>query len=145
MLVEGIRSSYLVAILIQDLQIDATLVPSFIINRIDDMVDSFDKGEEPIMKRNLLNIFSNNSFGSLTIYEKVFALLTDMLEQLEVMNLNDEQIEGLTGVIDFLTSELKKPTIEKYTFQGMLANLKTVNEFDIYREKIASLLDLQLL
>ncbi len=145
MLIEGIRSSYLVAILIQDLQIDAALVPTFIMNRIDDMVESFEKGEEPIMKRNLLNIFTQNSLDTLSIREKVSSLLGDMQEQLEVMNFSDEQKEGLTGVIDFLNSELEKPAIEKYTFQGMLANLKTVKEFDIYREKIANLLGLQLL
>ncbi|WOV83020.1 TetR/AcrR family transcriptional regulator [Sporosarcina jeotgali] len=145
MLIEGIRSSYLVAILIQDLQIDAALVPTFIMNRIDDMVDSFEKGEEPIMKRNLLNIFTQNSLDTLSISEKVSSLLEDMHEQLEVMNFSDEQKEGLTGVIDFLNRELEKPAIEKYTFQGMLANLKTVKEFDIYREKIANLLGLQLL
>lgn len=145
MLIEGIRSSYLVAILIQDLQIDAKLVPTFIVNRIDDMVASFDKGEEPIMKRNLLNIFSNNSFDSLSNCEKASSLLADMLEQLEILDYSDEQKEGLKGVIVFLISELKKQTIEKYTLQGMLANLKTVKEFDNYRKKIANLLELQLL
>lgn len=145
MLIEGIRSSYLAAILIQDLQIDATLVPTFIMNRIDDMVDSFVKGEEPIMKRNILNIFTQNSLGALAATEKVSSLLEDMQEQLEVMDFNDEQKNGLSGVINFLKCELEKPAIEKYTFQGMLANLKTVKEFDIYREKIANLLGLQLL
>lgn len=145
MLIEGIRSSYLVAILIQDLQIDATLVPAFIMNRIDDMVESFERGEEPIMKQNLLNVFSSTAFESLTNNEKVSALLADMKEHLEDMDVGIEQKEGLSGVIDFLISELEKPAIEKYTFQGMLANLKAVKEFDIYRERIASILDLQLL
>lgn len=145
MLIEGIRSSYLASILIQDSQIDATLVPTFIMNRIEDMVVSFENGEEPIMKNNLLELFTNNSCGSLNHIEKASALLADMQEQLEIMNFSDDQRNGLAGVIAFLISELQKPTIEKYVFQGMLANLKTVKEFDIYREKIANLLGIELL
>ncbi|REB07120.1 TetR/AcrR family transcriptional regulator [Sporosarcina sp. BI001-red] len=145
MLIEGIRSSYLAAILIQNSQIDATLVPTFIMNRIEDMVSSFENGEEPIMKNNLLDLFTNQSCSSLNHHEKASSLLADMKEQLEVMNFSDAQKEGLTGVLAFLNSELQKPSIEKYAFQGMLANLKTVKEFDIYREKLASLLAIELL
>ena len=68
-----------------------------------------------------------------------------MQEQLEDMNLSVEQKNGLASVIDFLAGELKKPNLEKYVFQGMLANLKEIKEFDIYRKKIATLLDVQLL
>ena len=37
--------------LFHDLQIDATLLPNFLMNRIDDIVKAFEKGEEPIIKR----------------------------------------------------------------------------------------------
>lgn len=145
LLIEGIRTSYLAVMLFQDLQIDTSLISNFMMNRIDDMVESFENGEVPIMKNNLLNPFSKETFGIANRKEKVLALLADMKEQLEVMKFDSERKEGLQGVIDFLSAELKKPELESYIFQGMLANLKAVKEFDIYREKIAKLLGIQLL
>ena len=146
LLIEGMRQSYLAAMLFQDVQIDADLLPDFLMNRIDDIVDAFEKGEEPIIKRgNLLRSFPQCEFGITHRFEKASSLLADMREQLDTMNVNEEQKDGLASVIHFLTGELEKPNLEKYVFQGMLANLKEIKEFDMYREQIAGLLDIQLL
>ncbi|MBS4204421.1 TetR/AcrR family transcriptional regulator [Lederbergia citrea] len=146
LLIEGMKQSYLAAMLFHDLQMDVDLLPNFLMNRIDDIVNAFQNGEEPIIKKsNLLSSFPQCSFGNIDRIEKASLLLADMQEQLENMKIDEDQRDGLAGVIDFLKGELKKPNLEKYAFQGMLANLKEIKEFDIYREKIAALLDVQLL
>ena len=146
LLIEGMRTSYLGAMLFHDLHIDAHLLPNFLMNRIDDVVSAFEKGEKSIIKTSdKLFSFPSSSFGIINEKEKVASFLKDMQEQLEGMNIDDELNAGLNNVLAYLKEELEKPEIEKYVFQGMLANLKKVKEFDVYREKIASLLSIQLL
>ena len=89
--------------------------------------------------------FPTSSFGIINEKEKAASLLADMQEQLEGMNVDDELRTGMNSVLAYLTEELEKPDLEKYIFQGILANLKKVKEFDVYRKKIASLLNIQLL
>ena len=146
LMIEGMRNSYLGAMLFHDLHIDANLLPNFLMNRIDDIVDAFERGEKSIIQTSdKLFSFPTSSFGIINEKEKAASLLADMQEQLEGMNVDDELRTGMNSVLAYLTEELEKPDLEKYIFQGILANLKKVKEFDVYRKKIASLLNIQLL
>lgn len=146
LLIEGIRNGYLGAILFFDSKIDRDLVPNFLLNRVDDIVHAFENGEEPIIKgSSLFDSFPKNNCDTIDVIEKVITLLADMKEQLGEMSIDTDQKEGLINVLGYLEIELEKANFDKYMLQGMLANLKVIQAFDIYREKIAHLLNIEVL
>ncbi|MDY0404308.1 TetR/AcrR family transcriptional regulator [Virgibacillus sp. 179-BFC.A HS] len=145
-MMEGIRNSYLAMMLIYNLDLDSNSIVDFLMHRLDDIVHGFENGEEPVINvDNLQLLVSKSPFSAINKVKQAKALLTDMAEQLNMIAINAEDKRGLQEVIQFLQDELEKPELNKYAFQGMLANLKTIKGFDIYRKKIAKLLDIQLL
>ncbi|MTW85843.1 TetR family transcriptional regulator [Virgibacillus dakarensis] len=146
MLTEGMQNSYLGAMLFHDLNLDTDRVAGFLLNRIDDIVQAFENGEKSIIHpSSFQHLLPEQTFSPVDAKSQVASLLTDMEEKLEAMPLSKVQKNGLHHVVHFLQNELEKPELDRYAFQGMLANLKEVGEFDRYRGKIAGLLGLQLL
>lgn len=146
MLTEGMQNSYLGAMLFHDLNLDTDRVAGFLLNRIDDIVQAFENGEKSIIHpSSFQHLLPEQTFSPVDAKSQVAALLTDMEEKLAAMPLSKVQKNGLHHVVHFLQNELEKPELDRYAFQGMLANLKEVGEFDRYRGKIAGLLGLQLL
>jgi len=147
LLMDGLRNSFLTAALFLDESFDTWRIPDFLLNRVDDVIRAYEAGEKPILSeqdmKNLKACFP--AAGGMDPKEKIAALFVDMQEQLESMEMEEEQKQGLLGVVEFLKSELDKEPYNKYIIQGMLANFKEVQVFDIYREKISALLNIQML
>lgn len=146
LLIEGLSNSYLVAMLFHDLEINIQQIPIFILNRVDDVVKAFNQAELPVTTGNAsFRLLINGSFDRINEIEKTAALLNDIAEQLAVMEIDEKNKAGLLTVIEYLQAELKEPKLNKYIFQGMLANLKEIPTFDFHRKKIANLMDVQVL
>lgn len=146
LLIEGLTNSYLVSTLFHGLTININQLPTFILQQIDDAVNNFFSIESPIVQDDFaLDILSNGFFTPINEGHKSISLLNEMLEQLEVMELEEETRSSYLSVIDYLKNALESEQIEPLMFQGMLANLKDIPEFDPYREKIATLMNVQLL
>lgn len=144
--IEGIRNSYLTMTLFSEAKVNLTRLPDFLMKRIDELVQSFENGEVPIMNQvELTEVFKNISLDDGDKVRKVFEILDDMEAQLNLMELMPKVKVGLEGVIAYLKKELKEQDFNEYMVQGMLANLKEVKVFDTYRNKIAELLNIQAL
>lgn len=138
---EGLRNSYLSAVLFLDSQINTERFPDFLMNRLDELAKAFQNGEKPIITSNL---FDRSSDKGPSAKEEAVELLKDLQRQLKTLD-NVNEVKGLYHVIDLLLKELEKEAYDQYYVQGMLANLKKVIEFDIQRQKIATLLGLDIL
>ncbi|WLV25244.1 TetR/AcrR family transcriptional regulator [Aciduricibacillus chroicocephali] len=136
---EGLRNSYLSAMLFLDSQIDIERFPDFLMNRLDELADAFRAGEKPIITSDL---FDRSSDKDCTPREEAVHLLEEMKKRLEEKEVKDE---GMIHVLNMLLIELTKEKYDPYYVQGMLANLKKLNQFDSQRAKIAKLLDIEIL
>lgn len=142
---ESMRSGYLGVSIFQEMSIDEKHLPRFLMNRMDELVQAFMQGEKTIVDSQNFEYPIIRKDTDVPPAEQAASLLGDMKIQAENLELAADQKKSIIRVIDFLIAELDKPQFEALLFQGMLANLKDVPEFDIQREKIAQLLNLKLL
>lgn len=143
--VEGLRKSYLSAILFLDSKVDMNQIPYFLMNRLDELVTAFRSGEQTIVSSEIFQKGSAIDFIPATPKEKALDCLVEMERQLDGLSIDRSEKEGLRGVLQFLIKEIQKDAYDHYLIQGMLANLKSVKAFHKYRQEIADLLSIQML
>lgn len=145
-IIEGLTNSFLASSLFHGIKINIAALPQLILQQVDDAVNYFYQSTSPIVQGNFtLDILANGFFQSIDGVTKTLSLLQEMTEKLEVIPLDEGNKAELMTVLDYLTEKLEKNDWNPLLFQGMLANLKEVPEFDKYRKKIAQLLNIQLL
>lgn len=146
LLMEGLTNSYLVAMLFHDMEVNIEQIPKFILRRVDEVVAAFYEGEPVVTTgTSTFPYIANGPFDEIDEIKKATAIFIEMVDLLDTLDMEEQRKTGLLSVIEFLKVELEKPELNKYIFQGMLANLKEIPSFDIYREKIANIMDVQLL
>lgn len=147
LLLEGIRSSYLQMLILNDVQIDFSELASFMVRRLDDLLQGMIKAsEEPMITKEMVDpIFKNVKSLEESLQEEIEKYLSEMQQILSELAISDEKVNELQGALDLLNAEIKKPELKKFIFQGMLTNFKGIEEFNKIRKLIADRLDIQLL
>lgn len=146
LLVESMTNTYIVAMLFHNVKINIDHLPQFILSRTDDIVQAFNNGEQPIIKTsNLLYEFSPDLFDTVDAREKVVSLLNEMEEILNTLHFPTVEKKNVFDVLQLLHDELNKKQSNQLVIEGLLASLKAITEFDLYRKKIARFMNIQLL
>jgi len=144
LVLEGIRKSYMSAIIHHNIELETSRIATFIMNRADEFVASFERGEKPIIsEKDFSQSYLNEGATYSNEIEKARLILTEMKHKLKGMRRNDKS--ELETVLRFLMKEIEKNDFDKFVFQGVLANLKVEKEFDDDRKELAEILHIQLL
>ncbi|MBC6971722.1 TetR/AcrR family transcriptional regulator [Bacillus sp. Xin] len=134
-MVEGICRSYLELIIFNLAEIDIPHVSTFILKRMDDLVEGLVHSEDmPVLKEEQMN----QLFGSSELIkeqakehflQEIITFKRTLADQLE----NDE----LLVTLDVLESEMKLSNPRIPVIQGMLANLKSYDDLRDFRLRLA--------
>ncbi|WP_026592123.1 TetR/AcrR family transcriptional regulator [Bacillus sp. UNC437CL72CviS29] len=134
-MVEGICRSYLELIIFNVAEIDIPHVSTFILKRIDDLVEGLVYSEDiPVLQEEQMN----QLFGSSELIkeqakehflQEIIMFKRTLADQLE----NDE----LLVTLDVLEAEMRLPNPRIPVIQGMLANLKSYANFKDFRLRLA--------
>lgn len=143
---EGIKQGYF-QILIHGQTIETPKLAAFIVERLDDIVASLvsKKGDPLLTQEKVSPFFSDIQTPDEFVKKEVMNYLLEMQKVLTDTVTQQETVNELQGVIDFLISEVKKQDSKKFVIQGMLANFKGLKQFDKYRRLISERLDVRLL
>ncbi|PFD99025.1 TetR family transcriptional regulator [Bacillus cereus] len=134
-MVEGICRSYLELIIFNVAEIDIPHVSTFILKRMDDLVEGLVHSEDiPVLQEEQMN----QLFGSSELIkeqakehflQEIIMFKRTLADQLE----NDE----LLVTLDVLEAEMRLPNPRIPVIQGMLANLKSYANFKDFRLRLA--------
>ncbi|MBS4173986.1 TetR/AcrR family transcriptional regulator [Bacillus sp. FJAT-49736] len=139
----GIRNAYMKITVFDGVVLDPDRMASFIMERIDDIVEGLKKGgKDPLLSKGQ---FTKYTSSLMTNRQIVLENLSAMKDTLESLDIAEGKREELRNVIHYLMEENNKKEIKKYIFQGMLANFKPIEQLDSYRIEIAKALDIELL
>lgn len=138
--IEGLLSSYFRWIVIDNLPIDHDRISSFIMDRLDDLVDGMNKkGDPPLVLKEALSLFDNLDVQHPS-KAKTEKIITNMKETIHELDLSEEQQSKLIEVTDMLKNEQRKVII-----QGLLAHFRPYEQLQIYCEQLATLFNVNLL
>lgn len=146
-MLDGIISSYFKMLIIDQLELDLTELSSFIIRRLDDIVEGLtSENEKPLLTSEMINpILAQVKSREEHLKEEVSGYLLDMQQVLGELSIEAGKAEELQAAIDFLIAENKKEEPKKFIFQGMLANFKGIDELNKSRQLIADKLNIKLI
>ncbi|WP_077623464.1 TetR/AcrR family transcriptional regulator [Sediminibacillus massiliensis] len=144
---EGIKNSYLQAIIQGSIHVDTHKLAAFAVSRLDDLVfQLLSKQEQPmITEKQMRSSYTDLASPEEAIKKEVAAELIEMQKLLHDLDFGEDKANELQGVLDFLLAEVKKQESKKFVIQGMLANFKGIQEFDKHRKWISQKLDVRLL
>lgn len=147
LLLEGIKNSYFQMLILNDFDIDLAELASFMIKRLDDLMQGMiNKNEKPMVTKEMFDpIFKNVQSPKENLQEEVEKYLSEMRQILSGLSMTEEKADELQGSLDFLEAEIQKQEPKKFIFQGMLTNFKGIEEFNKHRRLIADRLDIELL
>lgn len=147
LLLEGIKSSYLQMLVLNNVQVDLSKLASFMLKRMDDLMHGMtNETEKPMVTKEMIHpIFKNVKTPEEDLQEEVGKYLSEMQQIFSGLSMREEKASELQGVLDLLKAEIQKPEPKKFIFQGMLTNFKGIEEFNKYRRFIADRLNIELL
>ncbi|RKN60263.1 TetR/AcrR family transcriptional regulator [Bacillus sp. S66] len=134
-MVEGICHGYLQLIILNEPKIDFIHVASFILKRVDDLVEGLlESSEGPVLNEAKMGeFFCSSELIKEQVKEhflnEIIILKRTLADQLE----NDEVLVTL----DVLESEMRVPNPRNPVIRGMLANLEAYNDLKDFRLRLA--------
>lgn len=134
-MVEGICRGYLELIILNATEIDLSHVSAFILKRMDDLVAGLLKSKDrPVLHEEKLGEFFCSSElikeqAKEHFLQEIIVFKRTLANQLE----NDE----LLVTLDVLEAEMRLPNPRIPVIQGMLANLKSYDDFKDFRLRLA--------
>ncbi|WP_161993109.1 TetR/AcrR family transcriptional regulator [Sediminibacillus terrae] len=146
-IVEGMLSNYMQLSIKYDVELDFHKMAVFLVRRLDDIVRGLiDSGEEPLVTKEHLTEFAQQmNLPPDSVKQEVETSLQKMQEAINHLDIDPSKAAELQGVIDYLSSEIRKAEPKKFLIQGLLANFKEISELDEYRYRIAERLQIRLL
>lgn len=144
MLQEGILSQIIGDMLLHGLVLDLDRTASYILERMDDMV-------EGLLKRKAEPLVTDATPVSDSIFEKEMKEreVRQVLDRMQVviLTLDDEvqDVQELQGVVELIQEEMQKKEPKKLLIQGLIANFKGIEELDDLRQELARLLNIKVL
>ncbi|QTM97981.1 TetR family transcriptional regulator [Sediminibacillus dalangtanensis] len=146
-IVEGMLSNYMQLSIKYDVELDFHKMAVFLVRRLDDIVKGiFESGEEPLItKEQLLESTKHMKLPPDSVKQEMEKNLLEMQEVVNQLDIDSAKATELQGVIDYLSSEMRKAEPKKFLIQGLLANFKGISELDEIRHRIAECLQIRLL
>ncbi|WP_371069687.1 TetR/AcrR family transcriptional regulator [Sediminibacillus sp. JSM 1682029] len=146
-IVEGMLSNYMQLSIKYDVELDFHKMAVFLVRRLDDIVRGLiDSGEEPLVTKEHLTEFAQQmNLPPDSVKQEVETSLQKMQEAINHLDIDPSKAAELQGVIDYLSSEIRKAEPKKFLIQGLLANFKEISELDEFRYRIAERLQIRLL
>lgn len=141
-MVEGICHGYLQLIILNEPEIDFSYVSSFILKRVDHLVEGLlDSSEEPVLNEEKMGeFFCSSELIKEQVKEhflkEIIILKRTLADQLE----NDEVLVTL----DVLESEMRVQNPRIPVIRGMLANLEAYNDLKDFRLRLARYYNIEL-
>ncbi|WP_242145105.1 MULTISPECIES: TetR/AcrR family transcriptional regulator [unclassified Bacillus cereus group] len=135
-IVEGISRAYLELIILNETEINLTHVSTFILKRMDDIVEGLvNSGEEPVLHEEQLGqLLCSSDLIKEQVKEQflqeIIMFKRNLADELE----NDE----LLVTLDVLEAEMRVANPRMPVIQGMLANLKRYDNLTDFRLRLAT-------
>ncbi|PAE15322.1 hypothetical protein CHH91_14670 [Virgibacillus sp. 7505] len=144
MMQEGILAQIIGDMLLHGLILDLDKTASYILERIDDMV-------EGLLRRKAEPLVTDATPVSASIFEKEMKEreVKQVLERMQVVILtldaDVQDVQELQGVVELIQEEMQKKEPKKLLIQGLIANFKGIGELDGLRKELAGLLNIKVL
>lgn len=144
MMQEGILAQIIGDMLLHGLILDLDKTASYILERMDDMV-------EGLLKRKAEPLVTDATPVSASIFEKEMKEreVKQVLERMQVVILtldaDVQDVQELQGVVELIQEEMQKKEPKKLLIQGLIANFKGIDELDGLRKELAGLLNIKVL
>ncbi|EJV63474.1 TetR family transcriptional regulator [Bacillus mycoides] len=133
-IVEGICRGYLELIILQTLEIDLSYVSTFILKRVDHLVDGLIESlEEPVLHEERLGEFFCKSELIKEQVKEHFLKEIIVFKRTLADQLEDDE---LLVTLDVLEAEMRLPNPRVPVIRGMLANLKSYDELTDFRLRL---------
>ncbi|MFC0299531.1 TetR/AcrR family transcriptional regulator [Virgibacillus soli] len=139
-LLEGIIQSYFKSLVMGHIEMDVTSIGSFIVRRLDDLVNGMLEKE----KASLLNINTNQKFKNSNdkTIEAYVSQLQSKIDELVVLEMEKRELQE---VMDALQKELVEPQPQAVLIRGLLAQLQRHRDLIGICEQLADELDIRLI
>lgn len=143
---EGLLHGYFKHIVVDQQQVDANKIGSFLVRRLDDIVRGMmEKNEEPLISWSDLPALYAASLSQQTGQQQLSDILFAMKEKISELNEQKSDNAHLQTVADELLEEASKQEPKYIVIQGLLAHFSGVPELKEECEQVAKLLNLNLL
>ncbi|MFP7478982.1 TetR/AcrR family transcriptional regulator [Terribacillus saccharophilus] len=141
---EGILAQIIGDMLLHGLILDLDKTASYILERMDDMV-------EGLLKRKAEPLVTDATPVSTSIFEREMKEreAKQVLDRIQVVILtldaDVQDVQELQGVVELIQEEMQKKEPKKLLIQGLIANFKGIKELEDLRQELAKLLHIKVL
>ncbi|MGG1574028.1 TetR/AcrR family transcriptional regulator [Fictibacillus sp. NRS-1165] len=143
LLLDGIRTIFVKLMIVSQIPLDIERLPAYILKRMDHLVDGILlEGGPPLMEETMVKAyFSDHSSCADDVLREIVA---NMKDQLDILGMDEEDYDLHLKAIDYLKRCLEQKAPDRFSIQGVLANLKKVSELKPYCKEIAQHLKIQI-
>ncbi|GGM32385.1 TetR family transcriptional regulator [Paraliobacillus quinghaiensis] len=139
--IDGLLQGYFKSIVMHDLHIDTGSLASFVVDRIDDLINGMLRSNAtPQLTIDQLSY----GFAEDAPLDTIQKLVADLLEEIDDLELSIDQKKQLKEAINMITNELAKEEKNHVILQGMLTQVATMPSLQPTSKKIADLLGVEL-
>lgn len=143
---EGMKQSFIRTLMFNDVPIDLENVASYLMERFDDVIKGIQQTKRtPIIDKDIIDRKLKPWTEKEVIQEEVKEILNQMKEIIEQESVEENLKNDYIQVLEFISQEIKKEQPQKMVIQGMLANLRGIKRIEKQRERIAKVMNVQLL
>ncbi|MDR7071457.1 TetR/AcrR family transcriptional regulator [Fictibacillus barbaricus] len=143
---EGIKQSFIRAFMFIEDPVDIESFSLYLMERYDNVIQGLIHTDmNPVLDKKKMDEKLRPWSEKESKEEVAKDILNLIKEQIEQEPLEENQREDFIQVIEFILQEIKKDQPQKMVIQGMLANLRGVNNIEKERERFAELMNVQLL
>lgn len=144
LLLDGMFSSYMKLIVLQDIELNVEQLPAFIISRMHDVVEGMLRNHtKPFLPLDqAYSIYQATQPGSCEQTSPII-LLSEMETTINQLTIKDGRKKELIETVRFLMKELENERPRPFIFKGMLHQFEGVSELDSYTADLVDALDLE--
>ncbi|MFG6494946.1 helix-turn-helix domain containing protein [Fictibacillus sp. UD] len=143
---EGMKQSFIRAFMFNEEPVDLENFASYLMERFDDVIKGIQQTKRaPIIDKQVMDRKLKPWTEKEVIEEEVKELLNNMKDLIDQELISEDLRNDYFQVLDFIGQEMKKEQPQKMLIQGMLANLRGIKRIEKERERIAKVLNVQLL
>jgi AcrR family transcriptional regulator len=143
---EGMKQSFIRMFMFNEESVDIEEFTVYLMERYDDVIQGLlETKMNPVLDKKKIDQKLKPWSEKESKEEEAKEILNLMKDQLEQESLEENQRQEFIQVIEFILQEIKKDQPQKMIIQGMLANLRGVNNIEKERERFAEVMNVQLL
>ena len=144
LLLDGMFSSYIKLIVLQNADFDLEELPRFILKRLNDMVyGMIENNTEPFLTMKQASaIFEKRSQTEGCQKQSPSFILTNMASTIKNMKLEETKRKELLETVHFLLKEVNDPNPRRFIFKGMLHQFEGFPELNSYKTTLVNSLNL---